>query len=105
MKLNDEARRDQFPKRKEKRLKTSSLFNFQTINTQLISILRIILSIQNISRFMIGLNPLGNSSTPASVGQIWKKFETSSKMTSIAQAIASKRHGVVVVGSVASVRK
>ena len=86
MKLNDEERRDQFPKKKEKRLKTSSLFSFKTIKTEFVSLLRIILSIQNISRFLIGLNPLGESSKPAGVDQIWKKFETSSKMTSIEQA-------------------
>ena len=98
------TRRDatSFLKRKRRGWK---LVVYLILRQQRHSLLRIISSIQNISRFLIGLNPVGNSSTSASVDQIWKKFETSSKMSSTAQATASKRTVIAVVGSVASVRK
>ena len=39
---------------------------------------------------MTGSNPLANSSKPASVDQIWKRFATSSRMTSIMQNVTRK---------------
>ena len=47
-------------------------------------------SVKIFLRFMIGSNPLANSSKPASVDQIWKKFAISSRMTSIMQDVTRK---------------
>ena len=47
-------------------------------------------SIKIFLRFMIGSNPLANSSKPASDDQIWKRFAISSRMTSIVQDVTRK---------------
>ena len=47
-------------------------------------------SVKIFLRFMIGSNPMANSSKPTSVDQIWKRFGISSRMTSIMQNVTRK---------------
>lgn len=47
-------------------------------------------SVKIFLRFMIGSNPLANSSKTASVDQIWKRFVISSRITSIMQDVTRK---------------